>query len=758
MKAEEICSIRFGIGGLSLPTVQNCRMRALLLLLALTLPVVGSGQISIIPGPRSLTFGEGGFTLDSSTTVVSPKDKRSKEVVAFLRDSIREQTGIAMGTGTSSSVVEFVRDPKVKDDEGYRLRITPSRVAIHASDAKGFFWGVQTLRQMIPFEKKSSFQVPVLAIDDEPAFEYRGHMLDVGRHFFPVEFIKKQIDLLSYYKINTFRWHLTEDQGWRIEIKKYPELTKVGAWRTEADGTRYGGYYTQEQIKDVVEYARIRNITVIPEIEMPGHSMAALAAYPELSCRMKPIKVTPEWGVHKDVFCAGNDGTFTFLQDVLDEVVALFPSPYIHIGGDEVPKDRWRECPKCQLRIKTEGLKDEHGLQSYFIKRIQSYLAKKGKTLIGWDEILEGGADKNAVIEVWRGDAEAAKALENGNRVIMAGPFYFDTPLQSKTLKDVYLTDLLSLPQYRENRSLLLGAEAPLWTERVTTVDAESKLYPRIQAFAEVTWAGKHNDLEDFKRRLNAHYRYLDSLGLAYGPEDKAVANYKISFDAAKRVWRLDAEGGFDDIVFRYTTDGTEPSSDSSAFKNSIEFTKPSAIKAAPFRRGRKYELSKPFTLTANKALGKPVKFTNPIDKRYSKAGAMALTDGILGSGDFSDGIWAGWQGADLDATIDLGQITEINSISADFLQQSGSWIILPRTVTFYASGDGENWTELQNAETKADAMDMSSAVRTIRFLSARPISTRYVRIKAIQFGKLPPGHNGEGGDSWIFADEIVVN
>ncbi len=737
------------------------QLRPAFLLFAFVLLIVQSASaradLSIIPQPKRVERGEGTFTLDKTTSIQAPAGRRTAEIVRFFADNIKEQTGITSAKSGGGNRIVFRINKSIGGDEAYRIVVSNRRINIEARTDKGFFWAVQTLRQMIQAGNAPAVAIPAVTIEDAPQFSYRGHMLDVGRHFFPVEFIKKQIDLLSYYKINTFRWHLTEDQGWRIEIKKYPNLTRVGAWRAEADGTRYGGFYTQDQIKDVVEYARVRNVMVIPEIEMPGHSMAALAAYPEFSCRMKPINVTPEWGVHKDVFCAGNDGTFTFLQDVLDEVLALFPSQYIHIGGDEVPKDRWQECPKCQLRIKAEGLKDEHELQSYFIKRIHSYLAKKGKTLIGWDEILEGGADRNAVIEVWRGDAEAAKALANGNRVIIAGPFYFDTPQQNKTLKDVYQTDLLSLPQYRENRKLLLGAEAPLWTECVTTVNAESKLYPRLQAFAEVTWTGKRGDFADFKRRMATHYRYLDALGIAYGPEDKAVANYKITFDAAKRVWRLNTDGGFDDIVFRYSTDGSEPSADSLSFKDSIEFTQPSGIKAAPFRRDRKYELSKPFALVANKALGKPVKFANPIDKRYEKAGEMALTDGILGSGDFSDGIWAGWQGADLDATIDLGLRASLNSIAVNFMQQSGSWIVLPRTVTFYASDDGGNWAELQSTETKADAMDMSSAIRNIRFVAKRSISARFVRVEAVQFGKLPQGHNGVGGDSWIFADEIVV-
>ena len=284
--------------------------------------VSARADLSIIPQPKRIERGEGAFTLDKTTSIQAPVGRRAAEIVRFFADNLKEQTGITLAKSGVGSRIVFRIDKMIAGEEGYRIVVSNRRINVAARTDKGLFWAVQTLRQLIPTGKAEAVAIPAVTIEDEPEFSYRGHMLDVGRHFFPVEFIKKQIDLLSYYKINTFRWHLTEDQGWRIEIKKYPNLTKVGAWRTEADGTRYGGFYTQDQIRDVVEYARIRNITVIPEIEMPGHSMAALAAYPEFSCRMKPIEVTPEWGVHKDVFCAGNDGTFTFLQDVLDEVIA----------------------------------------------------------------------------------------------------------------------------------------------------------------------------------------------------------------------------------------------------------------------------------------------------------------------------------------------------------------------------------------------------------------------------------------------------
>ncbi len=721
-------------------------------------PTVLGAEYDIIPKPQSITPVVGVFLLDGSTTIDSPADDRSREIAEYLRDAIRTQTGISISKNkTGNNRIEFRFDPNIVGDEAYRLTVSESRVVIEASDSKGHFWAVQTLRQILPSTRGEVVAIPAVVINDKPEYAYRGHMLDVGRHFFPVEFIKRQIDLLSYYKINTFRWHLTEDQGWRIEIKKYPKLIAVGAWRKEPDGSTYGGYYTQRQIREVVEYACVRNVQVIPEIEMPGHSVAALAAYPEYSCRQKPLKVTAEWGVHKDVFCAGNEHTFDFLKDVLDEVIELFPSPYIHIGGDEVPKDRWKECPLCQQRIRSENLKDEHELQSYFIRRIQQYLESKGKTLIGWDEILEGGADRNVVVEVWRGNAEAAKALAGGHRVIVAGPFYFDTPIKNKTLKEVFFTDLTSIPSYFENRDLVLGAECPLWTENVTPVNAESKLYPRLQAFAEVTWAGNGGSFDDLRRRMAAHYEYMDLLGIAYGPEDRALAEYGIARVPSIAAWRLTGVKGFKDIKFRYTTDGSEPSLRSRSFTDLLDVSRPALIKVAPFRNGRQVDLSKQFALTANAAIGGSVKYANPIDTRYAKAGEAALIDGIVGSRDYNDGIWVGWQGADMDAVIDLGSPRRFTSVSVNFLQQSNSWIVLPRRVSMFASEDKETWVELKTIDTGADAMDMDTSIRTITFKQPKSITARYVRVNAVRFGKLPAGHNGAGGESWIFADEIIV-
>jgi len=715
-----------------------------------------SAQIPIIPKPQSLTVEQGAFTLSAASTIRAPKDRRSREIADFLRNAIREQTGIKLSTKGSPAPIDFVFDRTIAHAEGYRLRIEPSGITISARESAGFFWAVQTLRQMLPFKKVKSFQIPAIAIDDWPAFDYRGHMLDVGRHFFSVGFIKKQIDMLSLYKINTFRWHLTEDQGWRIEIKKYPKLTKVGAWRIEPDGTRYGGFYTQNQIREIVEYARLRNVAVVPEIEMPGHSTAALAAYPELACATKPVVVTNAWGVHHNVFCP-RERTFKFLRDVLDEIIQMFPSPYIHIGGDEVPKDAWTACPECLMPGKSEGMASEHDPQRYFIRHIQDYLRSKGKTLIGWDEILEGGADRDSIIEIWRGDDEARKALENGNRIIIAGPFYFDASPQNRTLKNVYDVRLLSTQTHRDRPDLVLGAECPLWTEHVTESNAESLLYPRLQAFAEVTWTGANRDYNDFRTRLGAHYRIMDSFGIAYGPEDKAVVSYKLSYEPLKSSWRFDAKRGFPDLALHFTTDGREPSARSPSFEDSIRIDRPMTLKAAPFRSSRRYADSRAFRVIENKALGTKVHYMHPANHLYTGAGEISLVDGILGSSDFADGNWVGWQDADMDAVVDLKHSVSFRSININFMQQSASWIVIPRFVTIYSSDNGVEWKRLTEINTHSDALDLTPAIRTFTFASDTPSNARYIRVTAKQFGSLPAGHTGAGGSSFIFADEIVI-
>ncbi|MGH8161323.1 MAG: beta-N-acetylhexosaminidase, partial [Gammaproteobacteria bacterium] len=401
------------------------------------------------------------------------------------------------------------------------------------------FWGVQTLRQLLPVDRGADPTVPAVQIADAPRYPWRGVMLDVARHFYPVSFVKRQIDLMSYYKFDVFHWHLTDDQGWRIQINKYPKLTSVGAWRTEADGKSYGGFYTQAEIREVVAYAKARNVMVVPEIEMPGHSSAAIAAYPDLSCSGKPISVPTTWGVLRNVDCVGKAQTFHFLENVLDEVTKLFPSQYVHIGGDEVPEGVWDDCKACAGLAKANGFQDdEQGLHSYFVGRIEKYLASKDKTLVGWDEILEGGLSPHAIVEVWRGPDEAKKALANGNRIIIAGPFYMDTPIDRMTLQDLYRTDPFDNPLYASHPKQVLGGEAPLWSERATPRNGDARLYPRLLAISEHFWnqAAQH-DWNHFLVRARAQEAWLASQHVAYGPENKDIVDYRLIFNPTYERW-----------------------------------------------------------------------------------------------------------------------------------------------------------------------------------------------------------------------------
>ena len=736
--------------------------RILLPLVAvLAAPAVSAApsELAVIPAPQHLATCAGSLALDAGSTLTAPADARAVEIAGFLRDAVAAQTGVqlvSVPAGARSATIELRRDPRIAGDEAYHLDIGKHRVVIAASGDRGLLWGVQTLRQLLPQAKTNAISLPCVRIDDAPSLAYRGQMLDVARHFLPVDFIKRQLDVLSYYKINAFHWHLTDDQGWRIEIKRYPRLTDIGAWRTDADGSRYGGFYTQDEIRDVVEYARLRGIMVIPEIEMPGHSTAALVAYPELACQPPPASVPIMYGVRLDIFCAGKEETFEFLQNVLDEVIALFPAPYVHIGGDEVPKDRWRDCASCQAVIQREGLKDEHELQSWFVRRIQRYLHDKGRTLIGWDEILEGGADRNAIVEVWRGEAEGRKALANGNRIISAGPYYIDSTPDKLSLQEIYRRDPLTDAAYRASGAQVWGAEAPLWSERVTPLNGEAMLYPRMLAFAEITWNAFARDFDDFRRRLPPHYAWLDASGIAYGPEDRLLASYALSFDNIAKAWSLQAKHGFVDMHSRYTLAGSKPGDDAPRFAQQVAITHPGALTVAPFRGARQVMEPVGFRLVSHEALGARVSFASA-PKRPNAGATDILTDGILGAADFGDGTWAGWQGADLDATIDLGSTHRVHRIAMNFMQQTGSWIVLPRSVTYSISNDGEHWRTLQDFDFAVAPLYPDHLARQAEWQSKHAVRARWIRVVARNYGALPAGHISAGRPAWIFADEVVV-
>lgn len=493
---------------------------------------------SIIPQPVSVILHPGIYHLKSPITINLPDSLQS--VGNLFTDYVREIGYKIKPARNKHADVSFVLNPSLTlPDEGYKLNINRSGVTLEAVTEAGLFYGMQTLLQLMAVKGKNLTQ---LEITDYPRFTYRGLHLDVGRHMFPPDFIKRYMDLMARFKFNRFHWHLTEDQGWRIEIKKYPRLQEVAAWRDETivghagksdeyDGQRYGGYYTQEEIRDIVRYAAERHITIIPEIEMPGHSRAALAAYPQLGCTGGPYTVATTWGVFEDVYCAGKEETFTFLQDVLDEVMELFPGTYIHIGGDEVPKKRWKACKACQLRIKNEKLKDEHELQSYFIQRIEKYLNSKGRQIIGWDEILEGGLAPNATVMSWRGEEGGMVAARQQHTVIMTpGNWCYLDHYQASpeteplaiggltTVEEVYSYEPLPAGLTENEQQFILGAQGNVWTEYMKTPEhVEYMVYPRAIALAEVVWTPKEKrNYDDFIRRLKQMQPWLDKLKIHY--------------------------------------------------------------------------------------------------------------------------------------------------------------------------------------------------------------------------------------------------
>lgn len=525
---------------------------ASIFLFLLSYTTTHSQEVSIIPQPTKLVVSQGSFNITSKTQIVLAGGGLEKSA-NFFNDFLQKFYGLKLKVVSKAvsknNIVLQYNKMGYPIAGAYNMHINKEGVLIEGDNATGTFYGIQSLIQLLPTEKTNTLTVPLVEIEDKPRFAYRGMHLDVGRHFFPTSYIKKYIDFIAMHKLNTFQWHLTEDQGWRIEIKKYPKLTSIGAYRNGTivgrfpgksnDGKRDGGFYTQEEIKEVVKYAADRFVTIIPEIELPGHASAAIAAYPQLSCfpdssTKHPVKspwagtttgkqVQQTWGVFEDVF-APTEYTFHFLQDVLDEVLALFPSKYIHIGGDECPKEAWKKSAFCQQLIKDKNLKDEHGLQSYFIQRIEKYLNGKGRQIIGWDEILEGGLAPNAAVMSWRGETGGIAAAKQKHEVIMTPTtyVYFDYS-QTKhedsvtiggylTLKMVYDYEPIPKQLSKEDEKYIIGAQANLWTEYIpNTSKLEYMLFPRLTALSEVLWSAKENkNWSNFEKKLNTQFKRYD--------------------------------------------------------------------------------------------------------------------------------------------------------------------------------------------------------------------------------------------------------
>lgn len=586
------------------------RNLALFAVLATAILVCGCGRqsqkpynegINIIPTPVELTRHAGAFTLKRSTSISADS---SLDIVAdYFSAKMSRATGYAFDRGVAASdVIRMVVDTTldVPSPEGYTLEVSPEAVTVTGKSAQGLFYGMQTFLQLLPAEIESPARVggmewtaPSVTVRDYPRFAYRGMMLDVTRHYNDVDFIKKQLDVLAMFKINRFHWHLTDDQLWAVEIKKYPELTRIGSVRHEQDGTVHEGYFTQEQIKEVVAYAGERFIEVIPEIELPGHALASLSAYPQYSCTGGPFTHRLVWGVEPDIFCAGKDETFAFLEDILTEIAALFPGRYIHIGGDECPRDRWMECSDCRARMKSEGLGSPAELQSYFVRRIEKHVNSLGKQIIGWDEILEGGIDPSATILSWRGTEGGVEAARSGHDVIMApGEWLYIDKYQGAPevepvsiggylpLEKVYSFDPMPEGLTPEEESHVIGAQANVWTEYMYEPGApEYFIYPRILAVAEITWSpASRKDYADFSRRIDGALVRLDGHGIGYHvpmPEGP-LSDRMVFVDSIVLGF-----GNTRDYPMVYTVDGTVPDVNSDIYTDSLRFTDNTSLKIA---------------------------------------------------------------------------------------------------------------------------------------------------------------------------------
>ena len=747
----------------------------------------------VIPLPQEVSLTQGNpFKLNENVLIAYPENNALLQRNAeFLSEYIQQATNyapktkaIAAGEQVKNAIVLGL-DPGIANKEGYVLTTTPEGISINGQTENGVFYGIQTLRKSIPAEAKgATVLIPAGEIKDEPRFSYRGMHLDVGRHFFPKEFIKKYIDLLALHNMNTFHWHLTEDQGWRIEIKKYPKLTEIGSQRSrtvigkntqEYDNTPYGGFYTQEEAKEIVKYAQERYITVIPEVDLPGHMLAALAAYPEMGCTGGPYEVCPRWGVFEDVLCIGNDKTMQFLEDVMSEIIEIFPSEYVHIGGDEAPRDRWKECPKCQARIKAEGLKAdknhtaEDRLQSYCMTRIEKFLNSKGRRIIGWDEILEGDVAPNATVMSWRGASGGIKAAQMGHDVIMTPNTYcyFDY-YQTADTKDeplgiggyVPIEKVYSLdPTFdlnEEQKKHIIGAQANLWTEYIATTEhVEYMVLPRMAALAEVQWTQpEKKDFKDFTTRLASLMKFYQRDGFNYA---KHVFDLKADFtpDVAKKAVVVTLST-IDDAPIYYTLDGTEPTTASLKYIEPVVITETADFQAVVIRpEGKSKVVNK--KISFNKATYCPIELTFQPSEKYKFGGAITLVDGMKGNDSYATGAWLGFVGGDVEAIIDLGQETEIKRVATNAIVDMSAWIMGSTGLVVSVSDDNKEFREVAVKDIPAETNIDKKGVENYE-ITFDPVKARYVKVVIKRSPALPKGHTGEGKAAYMFIDEIEVD
>jgi hexosaminidase len=723
-------------------------------------------KLNLIPYPQKVEFQNGEFVIPASFNLSNNLPVKETE---YLKNKLKVKYRNAKNQDAHLLYSKLENQSK-PNNEAYSIEISSKQIHIKSYTDQGYFLALQTLIQL--FETQKNGRIPAMKIEDSPKFAWRGMHLDVCRHFFTVEEVKQYIDYLAMYKLNTFHWHLTDDQGWRIEIKKYPKLTQIGSKRKESmigayvddtyDGKPYGPYfYTQEQIKDVVKYAQERHITVVPEIEMPGHALSALSAYPELACTKGPFESATKWGVFDDVFCP-KDETFTFLENVLDEVIQLFPSQYIHIGGDECPKTRWKECAHCQALIKKNNLKDEHGLQSYFIQRIEKYVNSKGRKIIGWDEILEGGLAPNAAVMSWtgiKGGIEAAKT--NHFAVMTPGAYcYFDhyqgdpqtepnafggfTPLDK-----VYSYNPIPAELNAEQSKYILGVQANLWTEYILDFkQVQYMIFPRLFALSEVGWGtSKQDNYKEFENRVVEHFKILDKMNINYAKSIYNISGKVIPNSKGVSYELLTSQNP---SGIKFTTDGSEPTSNSSTYQSPIPVSKAVTIKSAYFENDELKSAVSSQNFATSKTTGKKITLENQPSENYSFGGAFTLVDGIIGNVKQLGKTWLGFQGKDVVATIDLGEKTNFSEVYFNTLDNKGSWIHLAKSATVSISDDGKNFKTIKEIGKE----EILSAKGKIS-LKVGNQNAKFIKIKIENAGIIPAGNPGADSKAWLFVDEI---
>lgn len=749
-----------------------------------------SADYRVVPLPQEIVGNhDQSFILAGHVKIVYPKGNEiMRKNADFLADYILEATGkrLAVEEGCAGKdKIALQLNLQSSNPEAYQLKVNGEGVAIDAPTESGVFYGIQTLRKSLPLAKDATVVLPAVEINDFPRFAYRGAHLDVSRHFFPVDSIKKFVDMLALHNINRFHWHISDDQGWRIEIKKYPELTTKGSQRKETvighnsgkyDGKPYGGFYTQEEAKEIVAYAKERHITVIPEIDLPGHMQAALTAYPELGCTGGPYDVWTIWGVSEDVLCAGNDKTLDFIDGVLAEIIEIFPSEYIHVGGDECPKVRWEKCPKCQARIKALKLKKdakhtaEEKLQSFIISHAEKFLNDHGRQIIGWDEILEGGLAPNATVMSWRGIAGGIEAAKLKHDVIMTPNtyMYFDY-YQSKDvenepmaiggyvpLEKVYSFEPFAPSLTPEEQKYIIGVQANLWTEYVPEYkQVEYMELPRLSALAEVQWTmPEKKDYDDFIARIPSMLNIYQMKGYNFAKHLYDVkADIHPDFEAGAIKVELSTVG---DADIYYTLDGSEPTTTSFKYTGAFDLKENADLKAIAVRpSGNSRVTAEKVEFT--KSTTKPITMLQPINKGYQFNGAGVLVDGLKGNGNYKTGRWIAFYKNDMEAVIDLGEPAEITKVSMNTCVEKGDWVFDARGITIEVSEDGKTYTKVASESYPAMKANDRNGVYT-HTLTFDPVKARFVKVLALSESKIPAWHGGKGNPAFLFVDEISVD